>query len=92
LRYLYGNTGDGETSSANIASSLTVSYAIFEQISEAAGVVPLSTENFSAGLSAGTTDTGGREIFCADMWAMLLHVPEAAAAVPELTTATRMPT
>ena len=31
-------------------------------------------KNFRIGLEAGTTDTGGREIFMADGWAMLLHV------------------
>lgn len=77
LRYLYGNTGDGETSSADQEANLTSVYATFEELSEAAGVVPLSTEDFSFGISAGTDDTGGREIFAADIWAMLLHVPAA---------------
>ncbi len=77
LRYLYGNSGDGETSSADINPVLVTAYAIFEQISEAAGVVPTSSEDFSVGISAGTTDTGGREIFASEIWAMLLHVPAA---------------
>ena len=80
LRYLFGNTGDGETSSADQEGNLTTAYEIFEEVSEAAGVVPLATEDFSFGISAGTDDTGGREIFAADIWAMLLHVPDAGGA------------
>ncbi len=75
LRYLFGNADDGETSSANISTILTTTYAIFEELSEAAGVVPTASENFSFGLSAGTDDVGNRTIFAADIWAMLLHVP-----------------
>ena len=81
LGYLFGNATDGETSGGNIEADLTTSYIIFEEVSEAAGVVPTASENFSAGLEAGTTDTGGREIFCSDMWAMLLHVPSGGADV-----------
>ena len=33
--------------------------------------------DFSIGISAGTDDTGGRNIFAADIWAMLLHVSAA---------------
>ena len=78
MGYRYGNDADGVTSSGDIEASLTTSYAIFETVSEAAAVVPLSSEDFRIGLEAGTTDTGGREIFMADGWAMLLHVPDAA--------------
>ena len=77
MRYIFGNTGDGETSSADIEATLTTAYQIVEELSEAAGVVPLSSEDFSFGISAGTDDTGGRSIFAADIWAMLLHVPAA---------------
>ncbi len=75
MRYIFGNTGDGETSSADQEILLGNSYAIKVQLSEAAGVVPTSSEDFSYGISAGTDDTGGRSIFAADIWAMLLHVP-----------------
>ena len=75
MGYLYGNSGDGSTSSGNIESQLGTSYTRFEEVSEAAGVVPLSSEYLQIGLEAGTTDTGGREIFCSEAWAMLLHVP-----------------
>ncbi len=75
LRYLYGNTGETATSSANIEGVLTTAYVIFEQISVVSSVVPTSLENFRFGISAGTDDTGGREIFAADIWAMLLHAP-----------------
>ncbi len=33
--------------------------------------------DFSVGISAGTDDTGGRELFCSEIWAMLLYVPAA---------------
>jgi len=75
MGYLYGNSGDGITSSGDIESSLTLSYAIFTVISEAASVVPLSSEYFQIGLEAGTTDTGNRDFFMSEAWAMLLHVP-----------------
>ncbi len=78
LGYRYGNDVDGVTSSGDIEAELVSAYGVKEIVSEAAGVVPLATENFRIGLEAGTTDTGGREIHMADGWAMLLHVPSAA--------------
>ena len=77
LRYLYGNTGETATSSADIEAELEITYGIFQVISSVANVVPTASENFRVGLSAGTDDTGSREIFAADIWAMLLHVPAA---------------
>lgn len=78
MRYIYGNTGETATSSVDIEASLTdTAYTIFEQISEAASVVPTASEDFRYGISAGTDDTGSRELFAADIWAMLLHVPAA---------------
>ncbi len=76
MRYLYGNSSETETSSADIESNLSSSYVIFEQLSITASVVPTSSDDFSFGISAGTDDTGSREIFCADAWCMLLHCPK----------------
>ncbi len=78
MRYLYGNTGETATSSASIEATLTTAYQIIEQIDENnAATVPTSLEDFRLGISAGTDDTGGREIFLADAWCNLLHVPAA---------------
>ncbi len=76
MGYRFGNDGDGVTSSGNIEGSLSTAYTTIEELSEAAGVVPTATEDFRIGLEAGTTDTGGRDIFCSEAWAMLLHVPD----------------
>ena len=83
MRYLFGNTGETATSSADIEADLTTGFPLIkEQISEAASQVPTALEDFRIGISAGTDDTGGRSLFCADAWCMLLHVPAAAADAP----------
>ncbi len=75
--FLIGNSGDGVTAKT---IALGTGYATFSVVSEAAGEVPLSTESFQHGFSKDLT--GGQDIFCGDIWAMLLHVPSAVVADP----------
>ena len=72
--FLHGNSGDGVTASADMG--LSTAYATKIIVSEAASIVPLSTESFQHGFSKSAT--AGQDIFCGDIWAMLLHVPTAA--------------
>jgi hypothetical protein len=51
--------------------------------------MPTSSQHFTVGFGKGA---GGREIYCHEMAAFVLHVPAAEAGVPELTMATRIPT
>ena len=74
--FLVGNSGDGVTSKA---ITLTTAYVTKMEVSEAAGEVPLSTESFQHGFSKSAT--AGQDIFCGEIWAMLLHVPSAAGGV-----------
>ncbi len=70
-RKRYGNSVDAESETA---ITLTTAYQNFFTMSEAAAVVPLSTEHFSVGFSR---STGGRELYCKEIWAFILHVPSA---------------
>ena len=75
-----GNDGAGANHATWIASndaktlamSLDTVYATFTMLSESTEV-PSSTEDFQYGFSKSAT--GGQDIFCGDIWAMLLHVP-----------------
>ncbi len=84
--FLIGNSGDGVTAKT---IALETAYATTEYLSEAAGEVPLTTESFQHGFSKDLT--AGQDIFCGDIWAMLLHVPAAVAADPAIDTVLFMP-
>ena len=75
-KFLHGNSGDGVTASADMG--LSTAYATKMIVSEAAAIMPLSTESFQHGFSKSAT--AGQDIFCGDIWAMLLHVPSAGGA------------
>ena len=70
----FGNSVDGVTA-VDVASALTVAFANFFEVSEAAGVVPTNSENFAMGM--GQTGSGGRDIGSHEMTAMLLHTQPA---------------
>lgn len=70
----FGNSGDGVTSEDS-ASVLTVAFANFFEVSEAAGVVPTNSENFAFGM--GQTGSGGRDVLAHEMLACLLHTQPA---------------
>lgn len=75
---LLGNDVDGTTPSADFAP--TNQFATFFFLSELATIVPLSTEFCRIGFET----TGAQDFNCAEMWAMLLHVPsEVVGFVPE---------
>lgn len=67
---LLGNNVDGTTRSADFNPDMQ--FADFFFLSEAATIVPLSTEFCRIGFET----TGGQDFNCADMWAMILHVPD----------------
>ena len=67
----YGNDVDTIT---EVTQALTTAYVTYNQISEAATIVPLATEHFAQGFKTG----GAQDIDCAEMWAMILHVPSGA--------------
>ena len=75
-----GNDGAGANHATWIASNdaktlgmtLTVGYVTHTMISEGTEV-PSSSEDFQYGFSKDAT--AGQDIFCGDIWAMLLHVP-----------------
>ena len=69
----YGNDVDTITEETQ---ALTTAFVNYSRISEAATIVPLATEHFAQGFKTG----GAQDIECAEMWAMILHVPSAAAA------------
>ena len=69
---LFGNDVDGTTRSAVLNPS--VSFDEFFFVSEAASIVPLSTEHFRIGFET----TGPRDYECREQWAMILHLPAAA--------------
>lgn len=81
-----GNDGAGANHATWIASNdaktlgmaLTTGFVTFTMISESTEV-PSSTEDFQYGFSKDTT--AGQDIFCGDIWAMLLHVPTVSAPV-----------
>ena len=66
----FGNSGDGVQQTADLGLGST--YAIYEQVSEDFGIVPTSSESFAHGFAK---SSGGREIFCADLWCTALHLP-----------------
>ena len=66
---LMGNDVDGTTRSPDIDPS--TAFATYFFISEAAGIVPLSTEYCSIGFE----QTNAQDYECQEQWAMLLHVP-----------------
>ena len=74
FEFLIGNSGDGVTGQA---ITLITGYETKILLSEAASIVPLSTESFQLGMSKSAT--AGQDIFCGDMWAMLGYVPSASA-------------
>jgi len=82
-----GNDGAGANHATWIASNdaktldldLTTSYQTFSMISESTEV-PNSSEDFQYGFSKSAT--AGQDIFCGEIWAMLLHVPDTGPAVP----------
>ncbi len=59
---------------SNVSISTVSIYKIEIFVEHTTGSEKLPVD-FMIGISAGTDDTGGREIFCADAWCMLLHVP-----------------
>ncbi len=62
--------------------TLTTGYASFFAISEALDHVPSSAEHFANGFGKAS---GGREIYCAEIWAFALHYPDKT--MPALTAA-----
>ncbi len=71
-----GNDVDGTTRSADQDPS--VAFANKFMLSEAASVVPLSTQYCRIGIEH---VGAGQDYVCAEMWAMLLHVPSTVGAV-----------
>jgi len=63
-----GNDGDGMT---NFGVTLTADFADYFRISEAASIVPLSTEHVQHGLAV----DGAQDLICAEIWSTILHVP-----------------
>lgn len=76
-----GNSGDGSANYLETVVSLTASAATYEHLSESGLVVPLAAEWCEIGMSK---SAGGRDIIGGEMWAMLLHVPDAAPAGPQV--------
>jgi hypothetical protein len=68
----YGNNIDGMTHTDQ-AAALGTTYGNFAVISTSASVVPTSSEYFAYGIRQ--TGSGGRDIYAADIWATLLHIP-----------------
>jgi hypothetical protein len=64
-----GNSGDGVTAKTKTVGA---SYGNHMTLSVAAGEMPTTNEYFRSGFGKGA---GGREIFCAEQWAMLLFEP-----------------
>ena len=74
-----GNSGDGSGSYLETNVTLTGAFATQAHLSEAATVVPLSTEWCEIGIKK---SSGGRDFRGGDFWAMVLHVPDAPPAGP----------
>lgn len=66
----YGN--DADTISEAVVE-LTTDYASYFTVSESATEVPLVTEHFAFGMRV----DGAKNLYCREIWAMLLHVPSA---------------
>lgn len=74
---LMGNDVDGTTRSVDIDP--TTAFVNYFFVSEAAGIVPLSTEYCSIGFEM----DNAQDYECQEQWAMLLHVPSAVVVGPD---------
>ena len=63
---------------ATPSQTLTTAYVTYSRISEDPVLVPSATEHFAQGFR---TD-GAQDIDCAEMWAMILHVPSSVQPYP----------